>query len=72
MMTWDDDERHERARRAFANWLAKWCRRYSDWFAEAERQLACCPECGENLYYGKPCPQYRDDAEHVDTIRMVH
>lgn len=28
-------------------------------FEEGSRRLKRCPDCGESIYYGKPCPELR-------------
>lgn len=41
------------------NWLSWRCEALSEWLEEAARLLRHCPDCGENLWYGKPCPSLR-------------
>ena len=39
------------------NTLARLCRLLADFFEEAERRLATCPDCGRSRFYGKACKQ---------------
>lgn len=41
------------------NVIARLFRKLSDWCENRSHNLMRCECCGENLYWGLPCPQYR-------------
>lgn len=41
------------------NHLGRLCSRLADILEDWSRKLTICEQCGESLYYGKPCPEYR-------------
>ena len=50
---------------AVGNRLAAWLEWLEEKCADGSRALKRCPNCGENYWYGQPCPELRVSSENL-------